>query len=56
MELKIGDVVYLNSEPNVKMTVVYIENGYIQAVFYSSLNNKFDYSVKLPIKAVTKVS
>ena len=56
MELKIGDVVYLNSEPNVKMTVVYIENGYIQAVFYSALNNKFEYSVKLPIKAVTKVS
>lgn len=56
MELKIGDVVYLNSEPNVKMTVVYIENGYIQTVFYSSLNNKFEYSAKLPIKAVTKVS
>lgn len=56
-ELKIGDVVYLNSEDRVHMTVVYINSNdnEIQCVYYNAGTQEFKYSPKIPIAAVTKV-
>lgn len=55
MELKIGDVVYLNSNPKVKMTVAYIEQGSFQGLYFNEVSNKFEYTVKIPFQAVTRV-
>lgn len=57
IELKLGDVVYLNSEDRVHMTVIYINSNdkEIQCVYYSTETQEFKYSPKIPIAAVTKV-
>lgn len=54
-ELKVGDVVYLNSEDRMQITVSFIENGYFQGVYFNADSKKFEYTPKLPIATVTKV-
>ena len=54
-ELKIGDVVYLNSEDRIKITVSYLKNGYLQGVYFNIDSKKFEHTPDLPIATVTKV-
>lgn len=54
-DLKVGDVVYLNSEPEIKMTVTYISDGTAQCVFYCVGDHTFHHSPELPVAAFTKV-
>jgi hypothetical protein len=53
-ELKIGDVVYLNSEDRMQITVSYISDGYLQGVYFNVDSKKIEYTPKLPIATVTK--
>lgn len=56
-ELKVGDVVYLNSEPRINITITYINKGdnAFQGVYFNIDSKKFEYTPKLPIATVTKV-
>lgn len=56
-ELKVGDVVYLNSESRIYITVTYIDrnDAALQGVYFNGDSKKFEYTPKLPIAAVTKV-
>lgn len=54
-DLKIGDVVTINSEDQVEMTVVHIYDGKAQCVFYCVGDHTFHYSPELPIAAFTKL-
>lgn len=56
-ELKIGDIVYLNSEKDVTMTVTYINTreNKVQCVYYNTSTQEFKYCPAIPIEAVTKV-
>lgn len=54
-EIKIGDVVYLNSAQLMTMTVVSISNGCLNGVYFNSDTKEFKITPKLPIAAVTKV-
>ena len=53
-ELKVGDVVYLNSENRVKMTVSYVSNGQIECIYYNPTTHKFETTITMPIGVVTK--
>lgn len=53
MEIKVGDIVYLNSNPEIKMTVNHVEAGKIQAVYFNSTNGKWEYTPILPIQTVS---
>ena len=55
-ELKIGDVVYLNSESRVLVTVAYINTREekFQGVYFNPDSKKFEYTPALPIATVTK--
>lgn len=55
-ELKVGDVVYLNSESRVLITISYIDarENYFQGVYFNPDSKKFEYTPKLPIATVTK--
>ena len=52
-QLKVGDVVYLNSENGVKMTVTSVENGEIQCIYFNSSEQKFVLTPTMPEEAVT---
>lgn len=56
-ELKVGDVVYLNSESRICITITYINksDGALQGVYFNTDSKKFEYTPKLPLAAVTKV-
>lgn len=55
-EIKIGDVVYLNSAQLITMTVISITNdGHLFGVYFNSDTKEFKTTPKLPIAAVTKV-
>lgn len=56
-ELKVGDVVYLNSESRIYITVTYINmsDNALQGVYFNGDSKKFEYTPKLPLAAVTKV-
>ncbi len=53
-ELKVGDVVYLNSENRIKMTVSYIGDGMIECIYYNPSVNKFEATMTVPINVVSK--
>lgn len=53
-ELKIGDVVYLNSEDRVVMTVVWVDEDEVTCAYFNGQTHTF-VQVKFPINAVTKV-
>lgn len=53
-ELKVGDVVYLNSENRVKMTVSYVGDGEIECIYYNPTTHKFETTIMMPIGVVTK--
>ncbi len=57
-ELKIGDVVYLNSEDRVQMTVAYIDSRakYFKGLYFNVDTKKFEYTPDMPLATVTKVS
>lgn len=46
-DFKKGDVVYLNSDPNMKFTVHAVLNDYkgtrIEVVYFNEKNNRFEY-------------
>ena len=44
MNIKIGDVVYLNSNPEIKMTVTYVTGDKIQATYCNPITGKFECS------------
>ena len=51
-QLKVGDVVYLNSEDDVKMTIVAVDDTEIQCVYFNKVETKFVLTMALPIEAV----
>lgn len=53
-ELKIGDVVYLDSEDRVDMTVVWVDDFEVTCAYFNGQTHIFE-QVKFPINAVTKV-
>lgn len=53
-ELKIGEVVYQNSEDRVDMTVVWGDDFELTYAYFNGQTRIFE-QVKFPIKAVTKV-
>ena len=55
-ELKVGDIVYLNSEPRVYITVTYIDSrgNEMQGVYFNPDSKKFEFTPTLPIATVTK--
>ena len=55
-ELKVGDIVYLNSESRVHITVTYINSREekFQGVYFNPDSKKFEFTPTLPIAAVTK--
>ena len=55
MNIKIGDVVYLNSNPEIKMTVTYVTGDKIQATYCNPLTGKFECSPTLSIEAISLV-
>lgn len=55
MELKIGDVVYLNSNPEIKMTVSYVGNNTFQAILFNPVKHDFERTQEMPIQAVSLV-
>ena len=56
-DLKVGDVVYLNSdEKGVKMTVASISDGEIQCIYFNQSEQKFVQTMAMPKEAVTLVS
>lgn len=56
-ELKVGDVVYLNSESSIYITITYIDKSddTLQGVYFNIDSKKFEYTPELPLAAVTKV-
>lgn len=52
-EFKIGDVVYLNSEDRVEMTIVWID-GDVTCAYFNGQTYKIE-KVTFPINALTKV-
>lgn len=51
----IGDIVYLNSEDKVEMTVIWIdEYKTVTCAYFNSLTHTFE-KVKFPINALSKV-
>ena len=55
MNIKIGDVVYLNSNPEIKMTVTYVTRDKIQATYCNPITGKFECSPTLSIEAISLV-
>jgi hypothetical protein len=55
MNIKIGDVVYLNSNPEIKMTVTYVTGDKIQATYCNPITGKFECSPTLSIEAISLV-
>lgn len=57
-ELRIGDVVYLNSESRINITITYISNGdnTCQGTYFNTDSKKFEYTPKFPIATVTKAT
>ena len=53
MELKVGDVVFLNSNPEIKMTVILIESDKIQAIYFNSILGKFEFTPMLSMKVIS---
>ena len=54
-ELKVGDIVYLNSDDRIEMTVVWIdEYKTATCAHFNSLTHIFE-RVQFPINALTKV-
>ena len=54
-EFKIGDIVYLNSEDKIEMTIVWIdEYKTATCAYFNSLTHTFE-RVKFPISSLTKV-
>ena len=55
--LRIGDVVFLNSEERVKITVAEIgDDKTFQGVYYNDVKHEFLYTPKLHFDMVTKES
>lgn len=55
-QLKVGDVVFLNSENDVKMTVVSAEDGEIQCVYFNEVEGKFALTMPMPEDAVRSLT
>lgn len=53
--LKIGDVVYLNSEDGVKMTVTEISENGVECSYYHSETGKVQHTPPLPEGSFTKI-
>lgn len=51
-QLNVGDVVYLNSEDDVKMTVVAVDDTEIQCAYFNKVEAKFVLTMTLPKEAV----
>ena len=55
-QLKVGDVVYLNSEKNVPMTVASVDNGEIQCIYFSKTEQKFVQTMAIPEEALVLIT
>lgn len=55
MEIKVGDIVYLNSNPKIEMTVSHVDSNKVQAIYYNSINGKFEFTPSLPVQTITVV-
>lgn len=55
-DIKLGDVVCLNSETNLPMTVVYVDydSNELQCVYFNTQSFEFTRTPELPIESVTK--
>lgn len=53
-QLKVGDVVYLNSEKDVPMTITSISDGEIQCIYFSKTEQKFVTTTTMPQEAVSQ--
>ncbi|WP_297071776.1 hypothetical protein [uncultured Duncaniella sp.] len=51
-KLKIGDVVCLNSEKDVQMTVMSISEGEVQCVYFNQVEQKFNLTMSMPEEVV----
>lgn len=54
-DLKVGDVVYLNSDKEIPMTVASISDGEIQCIYFNQAEQKFVQTMAMPEDAVTPV-
>ncbi len=52
-QLKVGDVVHLNSDRDVKMTVVAVDDAEIQCVYFNRPESKLVMTMTLPKEAVS---
>lgn len=54
VKLKVGDVVFLNSEPNVYLTVEFVANDKVELAYYDSTDRIFKHA-KIAPEALTLV-
>ena len=54
-EIKIGDIVYINTAPDTHITVTSVEKGKVQGVYKDPITNKLLYAPSVPISCVVKV-
>ncbi len=52
-QLKAGDVVYLNSDKKVPMTVAWVSDGEIQCIYFNESEHKFVQTMAMPEEALT---
>ncbi len=55
MKMKVGDIVYLNSCPEIKMTLIYVSETKIQATYINPTTGKFECSPTLSIETISLV-
>lgn len=54
-QLKVGDVVFLNSENGVKMTVTEISEDGVECTYFHADTGKIQHTPPLPEEAFTKI-
>ncbi len=53
-DIKVGDVVYLKSEPSVKLTVAYISDGEAKCLYYRTQEGIFQTISNVPLATLGK--
>ena len=54
-QLKVGDVVYLNSQDGVEMTVAEISDNGVECIYFNTTDRRFVRTIPMPADALTKV-
>jgi hypothetical protein len=54
-DIKVGDIVYIKTNPDTYITVTSVEKGKVQGVYKDPTTNKLLYAPSVPISCVVKV-